>query len=92
MFDFWREATAASVPGFLCLSGRRRPENVSILSSLFADSVRDFVEYIGCTFWDSIAFVLNMAAFQDFRQLFILYYDTNFINDEDFVLLNDMFP
>ena len=34
MFDFWREATATSVPGFLCLSGRRRPENVSILSSL----------------------------------------------------------
>ena len=34
MFDFWREATAASVPGFLCRSGRRRPENVSILSSL----------------------------------------------------------
>ena len=33
-FDFWREATAASVPGFLCQSGRRRPENVSILSSL----------------------------------------------------------
>ena len=24
----------ASVPGFLCQSGRRRPENVSILSSL----------------------------------------------------------
>ena len=34
MFDFWREATAASVPGFLCQSGRRCPENVSILSSL----------------------------------------------------------
>ena len=33
MFDFWREATAALVPGFLCQSGRRRPENVSILSS-----------------------------------------------------------
>ena len=36
MFEFWREATAASVPGFLCQSGRRRPENVSILSSLLA--------------------------------------------------------
>ena len=36
MFEFWREATAASVPGFLCESGRRRPENVSILSSLLA--------------------------------------------------------
>ena len=32
MFDFWREATAALVPGFLCQSGRRRPENVSILA------------------------------------------------------------
>ena len=38
MFDFWREATAASVPGFLCQSGRRRPENLSILSSLFFSS------------------------------------------------------
>ena len=37
MFDFWREATAASVPGFLCQSGRRRPENVSILSSLLKE-------------------------------------------------------
>ena len=35
MFYFWREATAALVPGFLCQSGRRRPENASILSSLF---------------------------------------------------------
>ena len=34
MFYFWREATAALVPGFLCQSSRRRPENVSILSSL----------------------------------------------------------
>ena len=34
MFEFLREATAASVPGLLCQSGRRRPENVSILSSL----------------------------------------------------------
>ena len=31
---FWRGATAASVPGFLYQSGRCRPENVSILSSL----------------------------------------------------------
>ena len=36
MFEFWREATAASVPGLLCQSNRLRPENVSILSSLFA--------------------------------------------------------
>ena len=35
MFEFWREATATSVPGLLCQSGRRPPENVSILSSLF---------------------------------------------------------
>ena len=34
MFYFLREATAALVPGFLCQSGHRRPENVSILSSL----------------------------------------------------------
>ena len=34
MFEFWREATATSVPGLLCQSGRRRPENASILSSL----------------------------------------------------------
>ena len=34
MFEFWREATATSLPGFLCQSGRRRPENVSILTSL----------------------------------------------------------
>ena len=34
MFEFWREATAASVPGLLCQSGRRRPENVSVLSCL----------------------------------------------------------
>ena len=34
MFEFWREATATSVPGLLCQSGRRRAKNVSILSSL----------------------------------------------------------
>ena len=33
MFEFWRETTAGSVPGLLGQSGRRRPENVSILSS-----------------------------------------------------------
>ena len=32
-----------------------------------------------------------MAAFEDFRQLLILYYDANFISDEDFVLLYDTF-
>ena len=41
MFEFWREATAASVPGLLCHSGRRRPENVSILSSLLASVSND---------------------------------------------------
>ena len=34
MFEFRREATASSVPGLLCQSGRRRPENVSTLTSL----------------------------------------------------------
>ena len=43
MFDFWREATAASVPGFLRQSGRRRPENVSILSSLICRRVGTYV-------------------------------------------------
>ena len=38
MFYFWRGATAALVPGFLCQSGRRRLENVSILSSLMQSS------------------------------------------------------
>ena len=37
MFYFWRGATAALVPGFLCQSGRRRPENVPILSSLLSN-------------------------------------------------------
>ena len=40
MFYFWREATAALVPGFLCQSGRRRPENVSILSSLLISIIQ----------------------------------------------------
>ena len=39
MFEFWREATATSVPGLLCQSGRRRPENFSILSSLITEGV-----------------------------------------------------
>ena len=34
MFEFWREATATTAPGLLCQSGRRLPENFSILSSL----------------------------------------------------------
>ena len=40
MFYIWREATAALVPGFLCQSGRRRPENVSILSSLMFEVIQ----------------------------------------------------
>ena len=40
MFEFWREATATSVPGLLWQSGRRRPENVSILSSLIVQGRR----------------------------------------------------
>ena len=47
MFDFWREATAALVQGFLCQSGRRRPENVSILSSLVIDVTRTFGRFVG---------------------------------------------
>ena len=39
-----------------------------------------------------MAFVRSMAAFEDFRQLLILYYDANLISDEDFVLLYDMYP
>ena len=39
MFEFWREATATSVRGLICQSGRRRPENVSILSSLMQMAV-----------------------------------------------------
>ena len=38
MFEFWREATATSVPALLCQSGRRRPGNVSILTSLFTSA------------------------------------------------------
>ena len=34
MFEFWREATATTAPGLLCQSGRRLPENFSILCSL----------------------------------------------------------
>ena len=37
MFYFRRGATAVLVPGFLCQAGRRRPENVSILSSLLTE-------------------------------------------------------
>ena len=38
IFEFWREATASSVPGLLCQSGRRHPENVSIVSSLLFET------------------------------------------------------
>ena len=42
MFYFWQEATAALVPGFLCQSGRCRPEKVSILSSLLFNAADAF--------------------------------------------------
>ena len=42
MFEFWREAMAVLVPGLLCQSGRRRPENVSILSSLLTEARLEF--------------------------------------------------
>ena len=57
MFYFWREATAALVPGFLCQSGRRRPENVSILSSLLANE--DGVEKAQC------ALTIETFSFKD---------------------------
>ena len=69
--------------------GCRSRAKINLLEILM--TARDFVEYIGCIFLDSIAFVLSMASFEDFRQLIILYYDANFINDEDFLLLYDMF-
>ena len=42
MFELWREAMAVLVPGLLCQSGRRRPENVSILRSLLTDARLEF--------------------------------------------------
>ena len=33
-----------------------------------------------------------MATFEEFRLLLVLYYDTNLISDEDFLLLNELFP
>ena len=64
MFDFWREATAASVPGFLRQSGRRRPENASILSSLVSQprrgSVRSIASYFFSILYNNrLAFDLN---------------------------------
>ena len=49
MFEFWRKAKAASVPGLLCQSGHRRPENVSILSSLVCKRPRA-LKYINISF------------------------------------------
>ena len=42
-FEFWREAMAVLVPGLLCQSGRRLPENVSILSSLLTEARLAFI-------------------------------------------------
>ena len=44
-FEFWREATATSVPGLLWQSGRRLRENVSILSSLFSRDGKTSMKY-----------------------------------------------
>jgi len=33
-----------------------------------------------------------MATFEEFRLLLVLYYDANLISDEDFLLLNQLFP
>ena len=33
-----------------------------------------------------------MATFEEFRLLLVLYYDTNLISDEDFLLLYELFP
>ena len=49
MFYFWRGATAALVPGFLCQSGRRRPENVSILSSLMLEELCKRIQHCCAT-------------------------------------------
>ena len=70
MFEFWREATATSVPGLLCQSGRARPENFSILSSLVTEGVftwenshrREF--HTGMTFWFRIAFTFHISLFE----------------------------
>ena len=53
MFEFWREATATSVPGLLCQSGRRRPENVPILSSLLSQ----FFHLQGFAFVETASFL-----------------------------------
>ena len=64
MFEFWREATATSVPGLLCLSGRRRPENVSILSSLLlwprrsAETAQKGLE----TKWEGLVTILSLVS------------------------------
>ena len=65
MFYFWREATAALVPGFLCQSGRRRPENVSILSSLMisATAILSNVKFVIC-FEIEFATFLKAHAFR----------------------------
>jgi len=33
-----------------------------------------------------------MATFEEFHLLLVLYYDTYLISDEDFLLLNELFP
>ena len=70
MFEFWREATATSVPGLLCQSGRRRPENVSILSSLlkFWRRSRDPKKGVGTRHF-SRGFAKSHSTSTQYRQL-----------------------
>ena len=66
MFYFWRGATAALVPGFLCQSGRRRPENVSILSSLVLhETIRkgDFSRNTVLECWNNVATIRNSQQY-----------------------------
>ena len=48
MFEFWREATVASVPGLLCQSSCRRPEkglNLKFPNKYVEDGVAEEVPY-----------------------------------------------
>ena len=55
MFYFRPGTTAALVPGFLCQSGRRRPENVSILSSLMWRATERLMNWL----WSLVISVLE---------------------------------
>ena len=47
MFEFWREATANSLPGLLCQSGRRRPSLLGTLRSDDGDGNGNATKAIG---------------------------------------------